>query len=256
MTKRTKAVLILVSILTISYIAYRFNKPISLGEIELKLGSQNLSEAETQNLLDEVIHYFATKEPSSLEKLKIDSTIAMNSFLTKKDLLFIEKILASERQSPAADNKSFFADNKIRLYGSFFKLAIQVVYLRYKHPERIQVIHQYEELANRIASQFQNRLNSTFPLYQLKFLNQLEKEHLAEKLQLEAYYKKFYELHFQEPKSAIHFLGPGLKLAQKLGDKKREIDFLSRLQFILSESFGMTSIGLTLGNYLLSETIH
>ena len=61
-------------------------------------------------------------------------------------------------------------------------------------------------------------------------------------------------MHLQDPKGAINFWGAGIKLAQKLDDKKRKIDFLSRLQFILSESFGMTNIGLALGNYLLSET--
>ena len=120
MKKIIPAALIIGGMLSLSYFVFRFNKPISLGEIELKLGSQSLSEAETQNLLDEVIYYFTTKELSRSKKSKIDSTSAINSFLTTTDLLFIEKILDFERQSPIKAKKSFFKDNKIRLYGLVF----------------------------------------------------------------------------------------------------------------------------------------
>lgn len=251
MTRIAKVILILVSLLIISFVTYQFNKPISLREIELKLGSPNLSDHETQNLVDQVIDYFETKEPSSLEKSKIDSAVVTTSFLTKKDFSFIEKI---NQQSSNEIDRSFFQDNKIRLYGLLFRLLNQVIYLKYNDSDQVQMIHRYEELANSIAYQFDKLLNNTFLLSQVKFYSKLEKEYIEEKLKLEAYWQKFYQLHTQDPWVAVNFLGAGLKLARKLGDKKREIDFLSRSQFMLSESLGMTNIGLAVGNYLLNQT--
>ncbi|MFQ5824108.1 MAG: CHAT domain-containing protein [bacterium] len=243
-----KIAIALVGCIIIIFVIDWFSRPISLGKIETIFASMDLSEADFEKQLRKVISFYKNRGLSSDEELILNASLSDNTFILPGDSILIEKIVKLKSHGASEDKAFFVENNKILLYKLFFRLNNQVVYLKHFYPDQTDRVQTLLEVSQWIANIFDYSLQHRFLKSELDFNQNLEKSNLENKLKLELCYQKTSELIYRNPKEVEKYLGTGLKLAKKLKDKKRELDFLYRLQF-LHYVKSLTNIGLAIGQY-------
>lgn len=248
-----KLVVIFAFGLAILLIINHANKRFSPVKIEIELSSEQLPESEIAERLQKVVEYYTRHAVSDWEKSRLENALNDKTFLSHRDSLLVEKVLALKNENTPKQNRSFVSENKVKLYGLFFRALNENLRQRLLHPQRKGSREQNLEVAKWIAYRYKE-LSDDFLETQLEFYENLFAQDLKDKMLLELYYKEVRLRFYRHPKSAIPFLGAGYRLAQKLHDRKREIDLLARLQFVFYDSLGRINTAAALGYDLLTKT--
>ncbi len=254
MTKKILFLLFVVVVTALVYTIYRLKTPVSLGTIESTVSSENASDNEISTQLTNLFQFIEKYQLSKIEAAKIDSSIAENPFLTKRDSSLVKKILVLNKADSVQEDSLFFINNRISLNRLFFNILNQDVYLKHHFSNKKLPEEKNIESVIWISKQFDRYLNINYYQSQIEFYLDLEPQQLKTKLELELIYSKMYNLLISNPKGALNYIGTCLKKAKKIGDDKRELEALARLQYVLYESFGLTSTAIAFGKYLIEES--
>lgn len=249
---KPKIVLLLTGLIVIgaAFFFFRSRAKIIPGEIEARLaagGDDN--DIPLQSLIR---HFEGYDLPDSLY-VRIERTLGRQQFLTKKDLLTIQQLLAVQDSSVRSDTLlSLFQNNKYDFYLLITHLLNHAIYLKEYASQSMAWEDEPFKLIEWLISNYDDPAEQKFLQAELQFYRILSEENLDKKLLLERLATKCHQQSTQNQKVALQYFGSGIKIAHEISDRKKEIDLLTLLQLINYRD-GHANLALDLGDYLLSE---
>lgn len=251
-TKLNIILIILTGLSLVFLVKWFFHKrQMSPGEIETMLSAGATLTDET---LVALIDYFEAYELPDSACNKINADLQNNNFISKNDDALIQKIRALGEATATGETwHSFYRDNQYRLLQLIVQLLNHHLYLKRFHPQPVAQIEENLKLAEWLISSYPDSLERNFLQSELTFYQSLSGEELEKKLRLEYLAAQSYRLLQGKLTPVLQHLGAGLQTARAIKDRKREMDLLVALQFILNDRFGLSRTALALGANLLQK---
>lgn len=224
--------------------------PQTLSQIDIKLADDDLSFDEIEEQVELILEQLKQKDELSPEQVDFKKDVAAISFGINSALL--NEISDIRRGITSVDTFNF--ESRITdLYVLFRELGNQTLYFKYTNAPESK-IERNREICRWIAQQFQENLNTPYFLSELQFRDSIRQKDLVLKLNLETVRKACYSKLSGEPKVALEMAIAGIEKARKLEDTRLELEFLTGLQYMLNEIYGMTNSTIALGRLLVRRS--